>query len=272
MEAQLGLNPVNLTDQATVGWAEGLSLSGTYASRPAAGIPNRVYYCTDCDALYQDNGTSWVKIRLGGVGGPPMADPPTTGWTSVNMGTATWVSDKDGMVLTAPSRSMSIGYVYRAYPVGAFSLVTNFYVDLANTTVLPSAGNWWRCGLVISDGTKLETFGPGLYNATSFAAPWYALSQSVTGDQWANTSTYSAAMETWFPPLYWIGAMPQWWRYRYDGTTTHYFEWSINGIDWHIYHQEARTAYLTPTQIGVYYNNLAGYNLIMRLRSWVGVP
>jgi len=165
MEAQLGLNPVNLTDQATVGWAEGLSLSGTYASRPAAGIPNRVYYCTDCDALYQDNGTSWVKIRLGGVGGPPMADPPTTGWTSVNMGTATWVSDKDGMVLTAPSRSMSIGYVYRAYPVGAFSLVTNFYVDLANTTVLPSAGNWWRCGLVISDGTKLETFGPGLYNA-----------------------------------------------------------------------------------------------------------
>jgi hypothetical protein len=271
MEAQLGLNPVNLTDQATVGWAEGLSLSGTYASRPAAGIPNRVYYCTDCDALYQDNGTSWVKIRLGGVGGPPMADPPTTGWTSVNMGTATWVSDKDGMVLTAPSRSMSIGYVYRAYPVGAFSLVTNFYVDLANTTVLPSAGNWWRCGLVISDGTKLETFGPGLYNATSFAAPWYALSQSVTGDQWANTSTYSAAMETWFPPLYWIGAMPQWWRYRYDGTTTHYFEWSINGIDWHTYHQEARTAYLTPTQIGVYYCNLAGYNLILRLRSWSGV-
>lgn len=38
---------------------------GVASSRPAAGIPGRVYYATDTSALSRDNGTSWDALALG---------------------------------------------------------------------------------------------------------------------------------------------------------------------------------------------------------------
>lgn len=39
---------------------------GVAASRPAAGIPGRVYYSSDTEVLERDNGTSWDPVASGG--------------------------------------------------------------------------------------------------------------------------------------------------------------------------------------------------------------
>ena len=41
---------------------------GLAADRPAAGIPGRVYYSTDTEALERDNGTTWDALAVGGGG------------------------------------------------------------------------------------------------------------------------------------------------------------------------------------------------------------
>jgi hypothetical protein len=46
----------------------GLNQFGTYASRPAASFPGRLYLCTDNGNTYGDNGTTWDLVALGGSG------------------------------------------------------------------------------------------------------------------------------------------------------------------------------------------------------------
>jgi hypothetical protein len=43
---------------------DGMWRSGTIAARPAAGIVNRVYYATDTETLYVDNGSAWLVVAL----------------------------------------------------------------------------------------------------------------------------------------------------------------------------------------------------------------
>lgn len=37
-------------------------ISGTYASRPVAGVPGRLYFATDQQILYFDDGTAWAQV------------------------------------------------------------------------------------------------------------------------------------------------------------------------------------------------------------------
>src|SRR3990167_4146649 len=43
-------------------------MAGTLAARPAAGTAGRLYYATDTDELFRDNGAAWVEMVGGGAG------------------------------------------------------------------------------------------------------------------------------------------------------------------------------------------------------------
>lgn len=43
----------------------GATLTGTFSAMPTAGQPSRLYYCTDTDAVYRDDGSTWTRIRFG---------------------------------------------------------------------------------------------------------------------------------------------------------------------------------------------------------------
>lgn len=50
--------------------AEDLMLYDTFANRPAAGVPARIFYASDTDALYRDNGSTWdVLMPVGSTMG-----------------------------------------------------------------------------------------------------------------------------------------------------------------------------------------------------------
>lgn len=264
---------LNALDAAVNANTHAQTLSGTYAGRPTAAASNNgaQYFCTDTDAIYKSNGSAWTKLRTAGQAGPPMADPPTSGWTALNMPSgATWAQSLDGMLLTLPSTpsTLSIAYQYRAYPTPPFTL-TICYDLLSLLTALPGTGLSTWSGIAISDGTKYIMLGTMLGNAAG-TAPWPAAGLCFGGSKWSNATTFSSAYNTNFTPLVLTGAAPKWFQYKDDGTNRT-LSYSLNGGEWFPVGTESRTAFLTPTRIGFAGINDTGVNALMRLRSWSGV-
>ncbi len=46
---------------------ETVSAMGTFATRPAPGIPGRVYFCSDNDFIYYDTGSAWAQKKTLGT-------------------------------------------------------------------------------------------------------------------------------------------------------------------------------------------------------------
>ena len=72
----------------------------TYANRPAAGMPGRIFLPTDGLFIERDNGSTWEKF------GPiwPMTPPQSSDFpTWVNQGTSTCVDNKGAIFLYAPN-------------------------------------------------------------------------------------------------------------------------------------------------------------------------
>lgn len=242
---------------------------GARSAMPAAAASNSgaTYFCTDCDAVYESNGSAWTKIRVGGqLASSALADPPTSGWTAVNMQTGwTWAADKDSMLFTAPSVGSGVnwGYQYRAYPTPPFTLTACLEQMVSATPAATSEAN---AGLVISDGTKIIAFGP--FAISSASAPFGDTTSFATAIKYSSATVYNSAY--FATPSKILGGIPKWFRFTDNGTNI-ILEYSMNGTDWFTAVNEARTAFLTPTRIGIGANNYSGARLFSRLRSWNGV-
>lgn len=246
------------------------NLSGTLAKRPAAGIPNRVYYCTDCDAIYTDNGSTWTRIKLGENVGPPLGDVPTTGWTRTNMvAGSSFNSDKDGMLFTAPVAQTGLGFVSIPYPTGPFVLTT--YMDFVYTNWFNgpvAASGYWFGGIVVSDGTHAILLGQGSLDSAATTSWYYGPGPTTLATYWAQFSVNTSYYNSWNVSANWSGKSPKWFQYGDDGTTRT-MQWSTNGLDWNLLAREARTNLVTPTLLGFGGNNSGGdSNFVCRLRSW----
>jgi hypothetical protein len=270
--------PTVSTDAATKGYVDAgganFNLSGVRASLPAAGSAGRVYYCTDCDAIYRDNGTAWAKIRIGDSAGPPMADPPTAGWTASNMLTgSSWASSLDGMLFTTSTSQTGIGFQYRTYPTPPFVLTT--YLDASYSTFFgmpTSASSAFFCGIIVSDGTKFIIHGPTSVNSPA-TAPWADSDGWYAGASfWSSTTSPSSFYNGDLTPQVFIGKMPKWFRYT-DNGTNRIMDCSANGIDWLPIANETRTTNVTPTRIGIgtIQTGTPSASGILRVRSWNGV-
>lgn len=243
---------------------------GTFSGRPAAGNLDAIYYCKDNDTIYHDTGSAWEKISISGESSSAMGDVPTSGWTAVNMQSgASWASDKDAMLFTVPTIGSGNNwqYQYRTYPTPPFTLTT--YIDAVMTQQAnPGASSSAFFGIVVSDGTKLITHGPGFVNTAG--APWMVAGWDAATIKWTNATTYNASYNTYNFSVGFIGALPKWYRYIDDNTNITW-QYSLNGIDWVTVGAEARTTFLTPSRIGVGASNFTGNSALARFRSWNGV-
>jgi hypothetical protein len=57
--------PADIQALATALDGAAIDSQGLFSARPAAGSYGKYYYAVDTDALYRDNGTTWVQIVLG---------------------------------------------------------------------------------------------------------------------------------------------------------------------------------------------------------------
>lgn len=240
---------------------------GTLAGRPAANAVTAgcLYFCSDNNTLYRSDGSVWIKVRIGADSCPAMGDVPTTGWTAVNMQTgASWVADKDAMLFTIPSTTGSpIQYQYRAYPTPPFTLTVHMQSSL--TAIVPLTNNTGlEAGIILSDGTKLIIFGQGVgYNTATLPMPF----PTVSVIKMTNVTTVSGTVKNWASSSF--EQTPRWFRVTDDGTTVSYIV-SYNGIDWTTIFAEPRTAFLSPSRIGIGGGNNFGASWL-RVSSWNGI-
>lgn len=201
--------------------------------------------------------------------------PPTIpAWTAGNMPAgATWTTDADGAKrLTCPSQSGdNIAYQYLTYPSGPFKL--KIYVEIGTTSSMGFMGMPGsaavNAGICLSDGTKVINVGHGVgtFSGGNFQEPGtYAGGQKMNSVSSYN-STFNGA---WLSTRY-IGGIPQWWSIE-DTGTDRIIMYSVDGQNWHGVTVESNTAFLTPTRIGFYIDNVStGKTCYARLLSWEGV-
>lgn len=249
------------------------SVGGAFSSRPSAGNTGALYFCTDSGVLFEDNGTTWVPVRINGDTSSAMGAVPTSGWTAVNMlSGSSWSADHGDMLFTASSSQTSVGFQYRTYPTPPFTLTAYLEATYLNWANLPtSASTQFQGGLAISDGTKYELFGPFAVNVAA-SAPWNAGAGWYVGAlYYPNSSTYGSAYNSQASSISNnLSKMPRWFRYSDDGTNKTYSV-SFNGVDWVPIATATHTNNLTPTRIGVYGANSGGQSGLIRVRSWNGV-
>ena len=169
-------------------------------------------------------------------------------WTWVNQGggTATIAGSRLGLV--APNNSgQSYRYIYKAAPSTPWRVTMQMQV-------LGIDQNYWNCGLLISDGTKLMVVG-GSGNVSNIG--------TIGVQEWTSTTAFSASVGA----AYWNPGGIVYVSVEDDGTNLTFWT-SPDGIHFTQLYQAARGAFLStgPTRVGIgvdMENNTSGSSLLL---------
>jgi hypothetical protein len=211
--------------------------AGTFASLPGSPVSGQFYLFTNSIydmAIYQSS--AWIYLKDG------LSLTPPAGFSWMNQSTATLNTTNGGEIITsavgANAPNLNIRYV--TYPSAPFTRTLCCRIGLFNGG--GHAATNGSAGLIISDGTKVETlcfYGPsstGTFNIQ-------------TGPTATNVNANVITGAAWVP-----GEGLVWFRMD-DGVTTsakRTFFLSFDGITFIQIYQESNTQFLTPTRIGYY--------------------
>ncbi|MBN2132407.1 MAG: hypothetical protein JW741_23095 [Sedimentisphaerales bacterium] len=212
-----------------------LVVRDAYDSKPAAGVPGRLFLPTDGIFMERDNGSAWEKF------GPlwPMTPPQASDFpTWVNQGSATIADNKGAIWLETPCISgTNVRACVKPYPSTPFTLEMALIPCMA-----PNSGNV-VAGLCIRDSVsgKLQMYG------------FYDQEGKVSGRNYSGPTAYASAVTGWPGSGYLhMGESNLLWIKYEDDDTNRKISISADGCSWSQIVNLARTDYLTPTQIGVF--------------------
>jgi hypothetical protein len=218
----------------------GSVLTGTQASRPAAGISGRVFYPIDGYYASIDNGSSWDTY----INGFKCSNPPAANTlTAINTDQyTTLAADGDGLMMTQYGRGN--GNEWNSWfvtPIASapYKFVVGFDMMYFRTSA------WNQVGLCLTNGNgstpSAVTFGMGFgdFGYPSITCIKFNTPSSVSG-------LYNEAGYATMPYTHRMIFL----RFR-DDNTTRYFEISPDGRNWMTHYSTTRTDFITPTYCGV---------------------
>lgn len=233
------------------GGGGGSTDTGPYASMPSASTAGAgfIYYCTDVQAIYRSDGTTWVLVAPG----PVFGAIPQTGWTAVGSGSV--AASKGQRLLTFAGSGAADalrGEVRTLTPTSNYRVVMELDSQIP---IVNGPGSY----LVLSDGTKYIVFG----RQVQFNTPIV-----VTVQLWTNSTTIGSTPFVNSTTAAVVLTETRFWSIRDDGTNR-YYELSNNGIDWRTIFSHARTTHLTATQVGYCGNSYgSGYTAYVRAKQF----
>lgn len=211
--------------------------TGTFASRPTAGVNGRIYYPTDGPISFIDDGTNWRPLVGGTILGTQPAAAST--WNKLNF-------TQQGSQTAAPTLSDNFGTLKLVITGGTANLQGIYETMSAGTWTLTvalnmtSLVNFAAAGLFCSDGTK-------------YVAQLTSYNSSIGGHS-LDCNTYTSVSSGANVQQNYATQMGNiiWLRMQDDGTNINYY-WSQNGIDFMEYRSVGRTSFLAsaPTLRGV---------------------
>ena len=220
-----------------------LAAYDTFANRPAAGTPGRIFLPTDGLFIERDNGSIWEKFGPIWPMTPPLAaDFPR--W--MNQGTATFTDVKGAPVLVAPVNSnTNLRCRVKDYPTPPFT------VEMAFTLTVWPYNQTGVGGLCLRDSIsmKMVTIGVGGGSNGDLQIQCYNWNSPTSS---SGSCTGSAATHLGETALIWL-------KYADDGNNR-VISFSVDGYNWAQALSIARTDWIVPNEIGVHVNSYAGYS------------
>jgi len=213
-----------------------MTLSGSVASLPAAGVEGRLYYPTDSWYTYRDTGSTWEAFRNGRIM-YPLDDSGWIGWQ--NESTATRSTSRGTLTLSKPIAASgdSQSLRYKTAPATPYTITAclryGAKTSAASQYIQISIG-----GRESSSG-KLKMITPFHGNGT-----WTA-----QASKWNSPTSYNSDIAV-VTPLSSSSDTDVWVRMTDNGTNV-LFDVSYDGFDWFNVATDGRTNFCTIDQIFV---------------------
>jgi hypothetical protein len=191
--------------------------------------------------------------RAGAILAPKITPVNLASFSWMNQGSATFTQTDSFAYLAAPAlNGINVRAQVKNVPGSKpYSVVMGFMTNL-------QAINTMHCGFMLSDGTKVITFGPQ-YNTSTFANTLGLVAFKLT-----NVTTYNSNYQT-------LACWPRdrWWlKYRDDGTNRT-FSYSGDGVNFLPLVSSGNTDFLTPTTWGFFSDPENGsWGLGISVFSW----
>ncbi len=228
---------------------------GTFASRLASSLERegRGYWPTDGFGLGRDTGAGWTSFGLVQA----WTTPPSSGWTSVNLGSSSVLTDLDSQGLTGGAVGNTTNIVARVR--SAPSVPYTITACLSFVGFHKAFQGFGLCFRQSSDG-RLHLFD-------LVAADLGLTTFTIRSGTFTDPTTFNANYQS----DKWSFTTPIWLRIA-DNNTNRVLSIG-NGVDWITYHSVTRTDFLTADQVGFHMStqNAAtpNYAPIVRVHSWV---
>lgn len=227
---------------------------GTRANLPSTTgqKTGNVYRCSDSPYEFVFSGGVWVPLVNGNVMTEPVSGTPAFSW--LNQGGATESGTNGGLILTAPAGAGDALRVrYIAQPTRPYTITAAFRANISSDQNYHAGLCWYDSGSgkltswEVINNTGASGINIGVINwnsTTSF-----------------NGAPHGAANFSW-GDLIWL-------RMTDDGTNFTYYI-SSDGINFIQWYQTARTAFLTPGNVGYFLscNNAFTTSSGLWLLSW----
>ena len=161
--------------------------------------------------------------------GTPDTIPALSAFTQALQSGASVAQEPWGISLSSVSNSGElVSALLKAAPATPYSVV-------ARMKLFPASSQYVKAGLCVSDGTKFQIMGLAYQGGFNYGVVNMNSASSYSGFQGS-----TIAMTWW----------PDWHRIRDDGTNL-YYDVSSDGAQWVNMYSFSRTAFLTPTKVGI---------------------
>lgn len=208
----------------------GTTRYGTYANRPAAGNIGCRYIASDGRVEFVDDGSVWRPL----ISGVPGTQPGLVA-SFTTLGASWTFADQTGGIVATSATNARLSALVVAKPAAVTTVAHVRWAANGSSAATSPPG----IGIAVRDsaGGKLTTY---FFYVETVAGPPTLFSEV---DHWTNLTTASATAKAQTAVLgYNNGGL--WLRFRDDGATTHFFDYSSNGVDWVTWFSESRTAFV----------------------------
>lgn len=230
--------------------------SDVIGSRPAAGVPGRLYIPTDGMTIQRDNGTDWDIYGPIHKFVPP---PSVSGFTWVNQGGAT-AADQGGIIrMVAPQIGSENARILKMAAPGTPYTITACIKFVS--TISTSTMRWGLCWRESGSG-KLVTVNYAAFDFFGECTHYMVITK------WDNETTTNS---DYYAKLQWTNTDCQWLRIT-DNGTNRICSLSSDGVNFFQIHSVGRTDFITADEIGFFIDPIRSsdifYNPEMHVLSW----
>lgn len=230
---------IDVTIAATGGGGGGV-LFGPYETRPAPGVPGRLYLATDSHYTYAvDTGTAWQEFLNGVAVAPPA---PLSAWTAYNMSPYTAFEDRGavGIAGWSPGGPAQIAVLARPFTVSPPCQIVMAFRSVG-------WGGTYEIGAGLMNSATTQIIYVGA------ASHW----QSGSWDEqiglfyyWNSPTSFNSGPGVGFPSVPTISGGVMWLRIDLNpATDTRAWFVSPDGVYWFNYLTQSYSTFMTPDSV-----------------------